>query len=349
MPKLKKTQARLKLLDRLLRSGWYTKDQMRYRIFEELDESISERTLQTDLEELRAAAESDPIGKKRMAGIMWYSYKTKGHSYFDPLFSVAQMNTMYNAIAALKRYRGLELSADLKQIAEQIENKYLPEIEPYGEYFQPEIIEYSGEHFLKDLVDSCREKTVLKLSYQAFYEPEPKEHIIHPYLVKQYNGRWFLIGHNEKDCDLRTYASDRIKKISPAPRVIFRECDLPGIISQYKNIIGITLHRDHKPVQIFFRVKNMRAGYLVTKPLHQSQQLIRSDKVNTLFSIAVIPNKEMFSLFMSYGADLEVTRPTHIRKVLASMTAAANELYNGEKGKSQMLLEEPQILGGGYD
>ena len=326
MPKIKKTADRLRLLDRMLRSGNFTKVQMLDRIEDELQEVISEKTLQTDLNELRSGADEDPIKMERIGGFMHYTYHDNYYSYFEPLLKVEQMNTLYNAISALKRYKGLELAEELKGVAEHIENRYLHNIEPYGLFFQPEVIEYSGEKHLKDLVEFCQNKIVIKLTYKAFYVQKAKDHIIHPYLVKQSNGRWFLIGHNESDCDLRTYALDRIQGYKYTNKT-FIDCSITDILEKYKHIIGITLLKE-RIEKIVFRVHSQRAGYLKTKPIHYTQQIVKDTDGYTDFQVEVIPNKEFYSLMLSYGGDLELLRPKKVREELMNQIQRSYDIYN---------------------
>ena len=85
---------------------------------------------------------------------------------------------------------------------EQIERIYPgAEIESYREG--------SMENFTP-LFNAIVDKQPRKLSYQSFKQDRKEIIVVHPYYLKQYNKRWFLIAWNEDKGFLANYAFDRL-------------------------------------------------------------------------------------------------------------------------------------------
>ena len=78
----------------------------------------------------------------------------------------------------------------------------------------------------------------------------------------------------------------------------------------FDNVIGVTVA--DAPVQdIKLRFSQKRLQYVLTKPIHKSQKC--SDPDNGIISLQLIPNRELESLILSFGPDVEVLEPLSLR------------------------------------
>ena len=68
----------------------------------------------------------------------------------------------------------------------------------------------------------------------------------------------------------------------------------------------------------------------ITKPLHLSQRIISEDDGYTKISINVKINKELISLLLSFGPDVEVIAPASLRAMIAKDTEAMLYKYKKE-------------------
>ena len=87
-----------------------------------------------------------------------------------------------------------------------------------GEQSKGKVME--GEHnaslrnieFIPRLYEAITNERVLKFEYNAGYE-EHLSVVFHPHFLKEYNNRWYLLGHNERFNDVSIIALDRIEDI----------------------------------------------------------------------------------------------------------------------------------------
>lgn len=123
------------------------------------------------------------------------------------------------------------------------------------------------------LFTSISQRQVIELTYHTFNdENREKKVIVHPYLLKEYNRRWFLFAAADTDDKLLCFSLDRIDKVKPLPSFKYR--DYQGDINAYfEDIIGVTLHIGQPVEHIVFWVSDASKHYVDTKPLHDSQIL----------------------------------------------------------------------------
>lgn len=67
-----------------------------------------------------------------------------------------------------------------------------------------------------------------------------------------------------------------------------------------------------------------RAGYILTKPLHESQTKISNDETGLKIALKLIPNPELLQVLLSFGSDLKVLAPASLlEKILQEAQAVA--------------------------
>jgi predicted DNA-binding transcriptional regulator YafY len=69
---------------------------------------------------------------------------------------------------------------------------------------------------------------------------EPTEKIVHPYLLKEFRNRWFLLGREGDATRVTNYALDRIKKIKPSNEQ-YLDNDLFNAFQYFNHLIGVSV------------------------------------------------------------------------------------------------------------
>ena len=169
------------------------------------------------------------------------------------------------------------------------------------------------EHFSTLLSAICN-KRVLAIGYKSFIRGAIKEVILHPYYIKEYNRRWFLLGKEHGYDSISHLAFDRIEHISTVTGVSFIENTEYDFNDDYfSDIIGVTKHLDSEPLKIGLWISSALYPYVQTKPLHESQKLKNSGSTGCEIEIEVRPNYELEQLILSYGEGIRVIYPETLR------------------------------------
>ncbi|RUT78937.1 helix-turn-helix transcriptional regulator [Ancylomarina longa] len=254
--------------------------------------------------------------------------------YTDPDFTIQKDNlsdvdieVIDNAITVLSQFKQLPIHHELSLVQEKIlgysihndENEQIIE-------FEKQIVK--GAEFLTPLYKLIKDKKVIKVLYHSFKSQESKEYIVHPYYLKQYRHRWYLISYCETHKLITTYSLDRILDIEEVVGVKFREVDNKSIRDRFKDIIGITRIADHELQQINIWVSKKLMPYIKTKPIHNSQKILSEDEKGMKITLNLIPNYEFYSIILSFGESIRILSPDLIRDELASKLESASKMYN---------------------
>lgn len=184
-----------------------------------------------------------------------------------------------------------------------------------------------GEAYLDDLFTAIKEKMTLKIQYQPFSKSEPYDWLVHPYLLKQYRNRWFLIARVGDNQRVTNLALDRIKKIANSKEP-FLENDIFDPEIYYNNLIGVTTTENDKPEDIEIKVATASVPYILTKPIHFSQETLKTYKDGSIkIGLKLIHNFELRTLLFSYGPGIEVLKPVSLREKLKEELEKTVNLY----------------------
>lgn len=196
---------------------------------------------------------------------------------------------------------------------------------------------HSGIENFETLLKAIAEKRPLKILYHPYPYKDRKNndnivvrkeesYNIHPYHLKQFNDRWFLVGQTEGKEYIGKYPLDRIMSIEPLHK-IFKETDI-DIEEHFDNAVGVTVFDVVRKVQL--KVDKIRYAYIKSKPLHWSQKEIEDKETPThvVLQLKVCLNNELEAAILSYGNDIEVLEPKVLRNNIASKVKSMYECYN---------------------
>ncbi|MBC6612407.1 WYL domain-containing protein [Hymenobacter sp. BT507] len=276
---------------------------------------VSVRTLREDLKNMRpggATGYNAPILFEPERG---YYYGEAGYSIFASPVTVHDLPTLQQAVGLLRQLTGLGLSRELGEVVERLELRLSGQAQAVREticqFEQP--TSYQGQEWLGALYVAVQQQQVQRIIYQPFGATQPDELLVHPYLLKQYNGRWFLIGQREGwQTSLSVFALDRIQQLHTDKQTFLPHA---GEVNQYfTHLIGVSILPHAELAEVRLRFTKSRLPYVLTKPLHASQTL---DKNTDEKVLQVVPTRELVSVLLSYGGDVEVLAPAILREQLA--------------------------------
>ncbi len=309
MPVNKNALVRYYILDECLgnRSRHFTN--------EELQETLSTKLIELGYSPIgRTQYYKDLNFMKSAAGwsvdLETYRYGKKIRlRYSDPDFSIrnsplnhSEKEALIEAINSLSYFKGLPQFEQLEAIIPLLNDKLGLAQQQQKIILMEENPDYTGLQFISPLYHAIRQKRVLKLHYKAFHTDEPEQVIFHPYILKQYNNRWYVLGLNTARESIENRALDRILK--------FDELSIPFVASSieeweeeyFYDIIGVTRKADQRLSTVHISVSPVSAPYIRTKPLHASQKKLIENEAGWFdFSIKVIPNYEMHAVLRSFG------------------------------------------------
>lgn len=333
MPSNKNAAYRYRLIDYCLRNRqrrWTVESLMDYvseRLREEFDVEggVSERSLRGDFALMRKDPPQGygaPIVVK--SGRVYYS--DPGFSIQNVPLSTSDMEALQEAMALLRQFAGLPHVEELLTVARKLGWAEEPGESAFIHIERNERL--AGLEHLSFLYESIRKRQPLHLQYRPFGAEAPLTPVVHPYLLKEYNNRWFLLGWSETDGLLRIYALDRMEGMVPAA-VEWVPNQVLDPDSYFRDIIGVSIPEEMSLQTLRLLFSPYRAPYVLTKPLHASQQTLALHPDGSAeIELRLIVNPELRTLLLGFGADVEVLAPEGLRREIAEALSAAAGRYD---------------------
>ena len=251
-------------------------------LYEEGFSEVTRRCIEKDIVYLQEAPFNAPIKRFRRNNKNCVAYKNASFSIFKQEMTREERNLLCEVLNTIGQFDGLA-------------------------------------HLLGTLFDIISNEVVIRLSYHTFIDSTVRNIDFHPYLLKQYNNRWYLIGAADSDKKILNFALDRIDKVEPLPEKKYIKCP-NDLYDRFEDIVGVTLY-DDKPVEhILCWVSDIIKGYVDTKPIHGSYTPLKGEVEKQLrlefpllqggifFTLDCIPNFELMRELCLYGKELIVLR-----------------------------------------
>ncbi|MBC5863930.1 helix-turn-helix transcriptional regulator [Flavobacterium turcicum] len=286
--------------------------------YEGRENTVSKRTVQMDIQLMR----SEKLGYNAPIVV----YDKKYYTYEDEEFTITNIpltetdiNVLTETVSMLKQFKDFSLFNDVSDILQRLEDKI------YAEKSQTQPVIYldkneklKGLPFLEEIYQAIIKKTVLVITYKSFKSQEETVFHFHGFILKEFNNRWFLIGRRKKNQPITNLALDRIIAIDYDFNMPHLEENFNADL-YYKNVVGVTVNTGLRPHRFELWIDSINAPYVLTKPLHNSQRLIKQNEDGSIIiHLFVIPNYELARIFLGFGSGLEVIRPDYFRNQMKS-------------------------------
>lgn len=352
MPTNKNAMTRYKILDELLSDRYhnYSLDDLTEKVCQKLEElspasnGVSRRQIEKDVHYLefegpfladieRYTVDGYDKEKQKSYSKRCLRYSRATYSIFKKEMSDDEEYLLKEALSLLGQFDGLPNLDGLEDLrlglGARNDNRQIIS-------FTKNPLENSS--LIGELFTCISRKQVVRISYHRFEShTDIRSFDVYPYLLKEYNHRWFLFCQREKDSKITCFSLDRIDEVKPLPSHEY--VDYLGDMNEiFEDIIGVTLIRNAPLYHVVFWVSNVSKDYVMTKPLHPSQVYIKgvvcenlrnkySLQEGAFFSIDCKYNYELQRELTSFGKELLVLEPVELQNIIFEKIKAMYENY----------------------
>ena len=129
-----------------------------------------------------------------------------------------------------------------------------------------------GIENLKPLLRAIKENLKIFFRHYNFQTDKTTEYTLKPYLLREYQNRWYVVGIVAGTKDLRIFGIDRILDLEVRTETFCPDTGLdPACL--FDQTIGLIFHRIQcRMSSVFYPTQGK---YVKTLPLHKSQQVLR--------------------------------------------------------------------------
>lgn len=282
--------------------------------FEGITTGVSKRTIQADIQFMR----SDKLGYNAPIVVedrKFYVYSDKNYSITNSPIKDEDVDKMKEIVSLLKQFNGFQFFDEMTELIAKLENNIYKSTLKTPNHIQFEDNkQLKGIEHLNGLYQAILHKRPLLIEYKSFKSEEARKDIYHPFLLKEYRNRWFLICRSNKGKLLITLALDRIEAFYELDSKLFKENVEIDFERYYSECIGVTRSEKDRPQKIILKFDPRNAPYVITKPLHHSQQIIQHNENGLIIRIDVIPNFELEREILGFGENIEILAPKRLKQ-----------------------------------
>lgn len=284
----KNTIRRDYLIIRRIMRGDYPSASVLLQYLERNDIAITLRTLQRDMADIRSNLDIEVI----------YDSKKNGYC-IDETCSMDMDKLLY--------FLGLAESSEV--ILSNIKDKqkllkYLS-ISP-----NPHAKGIENIGILLQAVQQC---TVINIKHLSYQTRKQTTYTVEPYLLKEFEGMWYLFAYCEDMGAFRTFGLDRIRQIQGTDKIFQRRKELERTAEKFDKVYGLVYEPDNNPnapiEEVRLKASAFMLPYIQSLPIHSSQS-IDGDTI----TLHLIINPELENRIMGYGEHIEVLSPPLLRK-----------------------------------
>lgn len=178
---------------------------------------------------------------------------------------------------------------------------------------------------LQQILRSIEQSTVLEFKHQRFNSDNVKKYRIHPYLLKEYQNRWYVIGELQEKGELRTFGIDRMSESMSTTKKFKRKKDFDPR-ELFSRTIGLT-YMENEPCPVELSFTPFQGNYIKSLPLHSSQETLIDDDNEFRVRLYIEPNHELKQRILMYGENVKVLEPSWLAEDIRNSLRKTLENY----------------------
>ena len=216
---------------------------------------------------------SVPLERKQDGRRVYYRYRDPDFTINAQPLTEEETRQLRSVIITLRRFRGLPSNAWVDEVISNLEwrfglrgkqeNMIGFEQNPY----------LRGLNLLPDIIDAATSHQAVRITYRNYKNcDEEYTVVVHPWYIKQYNNRWFLMAHNAEADRISNYALDRIQNLNVEEDVAYIPNKEVDFEHYFDDVFGVTIPpSDVEKIRVLLQFSKKQYPYIVSKPLHHSQ------------------------------------------------------------------------------
>lgn len=266
------------------------------------DVEIGERTFQRDLSEIRSNFDIEIVYDEQRNG--YYALKDSALYIDQLLYFIGLAESSDIALSTLK---------DKNRLSGYVSISPNPKSK--------------GVEHIGLLLRAIQYRQIINIIHCSYQTGEQTTYTVESYLLKEFEGMWYLFAYCEDMGAFRTFGLDRIRQIQTTDRIFQRKEELERTAEKFDKVYGLVYEPDNNPnapiEEVRLKVSSIMLPYIQSLPIHSSQS-IDEDTI----TLHLIINPELENKIMSYGEHIEVLSPPSLRNKIKERIVQSLSKYD---------------------
>lgn len=185
--------------------------------------------------------------------------------------------------------------------------------------------ELRGVNNLKHLLFAIKNFRTIAFKHENFNTGKISDYSARPYLLKEYQNRWYLVANVKKINEFRTFGIDRITDLKVKVKT-FKPNPKKNPHKLFENIIGLN-YSENKPDEVILSFTPIQGKYVKSLPFHKSQEILLDNDKELQIKLYIIPNYEFKQRILMLGENVKVLKPDYLIEDVKKLLKASLERY----------------------
>lgn len=286
---------------------------------------ISRRTLDNDLAYMREVYEAPILWDKSRRG---YYYERPFDLTAQIALNIEDVHRLHLAVETLAQFEHLEgfrgLRGTVEKIRKGVSGWVRSSAAAQSIYFEP--VPYGGTEHLPVLLRAVEERRRVSFPYQSFKQDAPQWCELEPYCIRQYDQRWYAVGHSPQYDYLKPFALERITAKPQLSKTFFEAPAGFDPEQVFRHIYGMHPAPPEAAEDVVLQFSALQARYFFSKPFHPFT-LVEENTEGAVVRLRVVVNIELLRKLAGLGNEVKVLEPVSLRTQLIDFHKNALNLY----------------------
>jgi predicted DNA-binding transcriptional regulator YafY len=329
MPVVKEARLREKIIDQILRNRnrKYTVEEIKNEVNRKLGTDISLSTIYKDIEHIKN--EYGAVIAKNGRSQLFYEeedFSIEKAPLDDEDKKLLDMATtifrVFSSTPIFSKFENTINKILTGSTISKIERNRMDCIQPEQTH------SVAGVQYIEPILNAILEHNAIEIEYQKKGQ-EAEIKVISPYVLKQVDGHWYLIGFDNLKTSLtKNYSLDKILSVKVSKENYYID-DSFDASQFFKYSFGIYHNYNAKPQKIKLEFKDPYIHQIMNYPLspYQAHSLSKDGKKLTV-NLELYDSFEIVSEILKYGANVKVLAPASLANKIREI---AEEVVRGYK------------------
>ena len=334
-----KSQLRIKILDRIFKSGRkYSIEQLTQLVIEDLMDyqddiknpkkiTITTKTIRNDIKDMLI---SHPVNIINKGGKFYY--ESPDDSIDNLNIRENDRNVIEMALQIFSNYKGSSYFEKFNDVFSRVlESSVLRKLQKNIPKFIQigETIGDSGQQWIEPIYQAISDKRCLLIHYNP-YGQNTKIRTISPYILKEYRNKWYMVAHAKEITEngsTNLFKLFRIQKIELSDSEYYVDPTF-NANAYFKYSLGVFHSHELTPIDVKMKFKKHLIPLISENKLHHTMEIISQSQDEITARIKVYNTVELKTLILGFGSGIQVISPLDLKNEIIEELKNSLKNYN---------------------
>jgi predicted DNA-binding transcriptional regulator YafY len=188
----------------------------------------------------------------------------------------------------------------------------------------------TGSEHISTILYAIKNKNGIEFSYFKYVGGEIAQRNIEPFFLKEFKFRWYVIGKDIKDKQVKTFALERIQRNTLIIKTNTNYQIPEGINPEnfFDDSFGIFKLQNTESELVELSFSPLKGKFIKSVPLHKSQKVLVDNEIELRIQLQLQITHDFLMEILSHGSDVVVLKPIGLAERIKNELELSIKYYN---------------------